>query len=133
LEVSGLFSGRLDLVVNKKDFDFEIDLYELTPNGEYVQLAPFWARASYLGHQGRRVLLTPGRRVHLDFRSIRLMSRRLEKGSRVVLVLSVIKGPDRQINYGSGKDVSDETIRDAGPKLAIRWYGDSYVDLPVSR
>jgi len=31
-------------------------------------------------------------------------------GSRVLAVLSVIKEPGRQINYGTGKDVSDETI-----------------------
>ncbi len=132
-EVSGLFSGRLDFVANKKDFDFEIDLYELTPKGEYVLLAPYWSRTSYAGHPGRRDLLTPGKRHRLDFRSIRLMSRALQPGSRVVLVLTVIKGNDRQINYGSGKDVSAETVKDAGAPLVIRWYGDSYVDLPVWR
>jgi len=130
-EMSGLFSGHLDFVANKKDFDFEIDLYELTPSGRYVQLAPFWTRASYNGHPSERRLLTPGARVRLDFKSIRLMSRQLQAGSRVVLVLSVIKAPDRQINYGTGKDVSDETIRDAGAPLEIKWYGESYVDLPV--
>jgi uncharacterized protein len=130
-EMSGLFSGHLDFVANKKDFDFEIDLYELTPSGHYVQLAPFWTRASYNGHPSERRLLTPGARVRLDFKSIRLMSRQLQAGSRVVLVLSVIKAPDRQINYGTGKDVSDETIRDAGAPLEIKWYGESYVDLPV--
>lgn len=40
-ELSGLFSGGLDFVANKKDFDFEIDLYELTSDGEYIQLAPY--------------------------------------------------------------------------------------------
>src|SRR5262249_8080136 len=132
-ELSGLFSGRLDFSANKKDFDFEIDLYELTAKGDYVQLAPYWSRASYVGHPGRRQLLTPGKRHHLDIRSIRLMSRRAEAGSRIVLVLSVVKSPERQINYGSGKDVSDETIADAKEPLEIKWYGDSYVDLPVCR
>ena len=132
-EMSGLFSGHLDFTPNKKDFDFEIDLYELTPKGEYVQLAPYWSRASYAGHPERRTLLEPGKRQHLDFRAIRLMSRQLQAGSRVVLVLSVIQSPERQINYGSGKDVSAETIADAGPPLEIRWYGDSFIDLPVWR
>ena len=31
----------------KKDFDFELDLYEQTPKGEYVQLTSYWTRASY--------------------------------------------------------------------------------------
>lgn len=132
-EVSGLFSGQLDFIANKKDFDFEIDLYELTPKDEYVQLAPYWARASYVGHLNHRQLLIPGKRQHLDFESIRLMSRELQPGSCIVLVLRVIKEPGRQINYGSGKEVSDETIQDAKSPLEIKWYSDSYVELPVGR
>ena len=132
-EMSGLFSGRIDFVTNKRDFDFEIDLYEQTPKGEYVQLTSYWTRASYIADRTQRHLLTPGKRRQLDFEDIRLMSRQLQAGSRVVAVLSVIKEPGRQINYGTGKDVSDETIQDAGDPLQIQWYGDSYLDLPVSR
>jgi hypothetical protein len=61
------------------------------------------------------------------------MSRQLRQGSRVAAVLSVIKEPGRQINYGTGQDVSDENIRDAGTPLDIKWYADSYLDLPVGR
>ena len=132
-EMSGLFSGSLDIVANKKDFDFEIDLYELTPKGEYVQLAPYWSRASYAGHLNRRELLTQGKKTRLDFKSVRLMSRQLRAGSRVVLVLTVIKDPGRQINYGTGKNVSDETIDNAAAPLEIKWLAGSYVDLPVWR
>jgi hypothetical protein len=132
-ELSGLFSGRLDFVTNKKDFDFEIDLYELTPHGEYVQLAPYWSRASYVGDHTRPHLLTAGKRQHLDFESIRLMSRQLQQGSRIVAVLRVIKEPGRQINYGTGEDVSAETIQNAKAPLEIHWYNDSYLDLPVGR
>jgi uncharacterized protein len=133
IEMSGLFSGLLDFTTNKKDFDFEIDLYKLTPAGEYLQLAPYWARASYVRDGTRRHLLRPGARGRLDFGSVRLMSSQFEPGSRVVAVLRVIKESGRQINYGSGKDVTDETIRDAGTPLEIKWYGNSYLDLPVVR
>src|SRR5262249_113146 len=105
-ELSGLFSGRLEFVTNKKDFDFNVGLYELTPNGQYFQLAPYSARASYVGDLSRRRLLTPDKRQRLDFKSVRLMSHQLQAGSQIVLVLSVIKEPGRQINYGTGKDVS---------------------------
>jgi hypothetical protein len=130
-ELSGLFSGRLSFIANKRDFDFQIALYELTPKGEYVQLAPYWARASHVGNLSRRQLLTPGKTERLDFESVRLMSRQLQPGSRVVAVLSIIKEPGRQINYGTGKDVSDETIADAKEPLQIKWLGDSFIDLPV--
>jgi hypothetical protein len=39
----------------------------------------------------------------------------------------------RPLRLGSAKDVSDETIADAGASLEIRWFGDSFIDLPVRR
>ena len=59
------------------------------------------------------------------------MSRQMQKGSRVVVVLRVIKESGRQINYGTGKDVSDETIADAGDPLQIKWFEDSYISVPI--
>lgn len=133
IQLSGLFSGHLKFTCNKKDFDFEIDLYEQTPAGKYVQLAPYWTRASYAADPSHRRLLTPGKRETLDFESRRLMSRQLQAGSRLVVVLAIIKGSARQINYGTGKDVSDETIADAREPLQIQWFGDSYINFPVGK
>jgi len=48
-------------------------------------------------------------------------------------VLGINKRPDQQINYGTGQDVSDESIVDAATAMKIRWYGSSYIDLPVRR
>lgn len=36
-----------------------------------------------------------------------------------------------EINYGTGKDVSDETVADAGKPLEIHWNAGSYMDVPV--
>ena len=133
VEVSGLFSGHLEFVTNKRDFDLSVALFELTPAGEYIQLPPFQVRASYARDPAARRLLTPGVRQALDFTAIRLVSRKLERGSRIVAVIGPIKGPGQQINYGSGKDVSDETLADAGDPLEIRWLPGSYLELPVRR
>ncbi|WP_201315224.1 CocE/NonD family hydrolase [Dyella sp. EPa41] len=132
-ELSGLFSGRLDFITNKKDFDLAIDLYELTSQGGYIQLSQYWTRASYAADRTRRRLLTPDREQHLVIEGNRLMSRELAPGSRLVIVLSVIKESGRQINYGSGKDVSDETVADAGAPLSIRWQTTSFFDVPLQR
>lgn len=130
-ELSGLLSGRLDFIINKKDVDLAIDLYELTPRGRYVQLSQYWTRASYAANHTQRKLLIPGRKQHLVIEGNRLMSRQLASGSRLVMVLSVIKGSGRQINYGSGKDVSDETVADAGEPLSIRLRTTSYIEVPL--
>jgi uncharacterized protein len=131
IEMSGLFSGRLDFASNKRDFDFQISLYELTAEGQYIQLAPFWSRASFVADLSRRQLLSPGKRYSLAFRSVRLMSRQFGAHSRLVAVLSVLKESGRQINYGTGGDVSAETLADAKVPLRISWFTSSYIDMPV--
>lgn len=81
----------------------------------------------------RRTLLTPGQRTRLDFTSIRLTSRLMEAGSRIVVLLGPIKAPVMQINYGTGKDVSDETIADAREPLTLQIVGGSFIELPIAR
>lgn len=43
-----------------------------------------------------------------------------EPGSRLLVTLNVSKNPYTQINYGTGKDVSDENINDAKIPLQIK-------------
>ena len=40
----------------------------------------------------------------------------LEAGSRLLVLLDVNKNQFAQVNYGSGKDVSDESVGDAGER-----------------
>ena len=132
-EVSGLPSGHLELVANKRDFDFGISIFELRKDGTYRSLPPYQSRASYVRDITRRRLLTPGARERLDWKNVRLTSHLCEAGSRIVMVLSVIRSPGQQINYGTGKDVNEETVADAGEPLTIRWFNRSYLELPVWR
>ena len=134
-EFSGLFSGKLDFTVNKQDVDLTIALYELLPNGDYMQLYDpvYEFRASYAHDRVTRQLLRAGERQQLTFRSDRLTSRKLEAGSRVVVVLGVNKRPDRQINYGTGGAVNEESVEDGRVPVKIRWYSSSYIELPVRK
>ena len=50
-----------------------------------------------------------------------------------MIVLNVNKHPFEIINYGTGKDVNDETISDAKEPLQIKWYNDSYLRVPILR
>jgi uncharacterized protein len=134
-EFSGLFCGKLDFTVNKQDLDLTLALYELLPSGDYLQLYDpvYELRASYAHDRINRQLLRAGERQQLAFKSDRLTSRKLEAGSRVVLVLGVNKRPDRQINYGTGGAVNEESMDDGHVPIKIRWYSDSYIDLPIRR
>ena len=135
IEFSGLFSGRLDFTVNKMDMDLTLILFERLASGEYVRLfsPSYEIRASYARDRVHRHLLKAGERQQLEFRSERMTSRQLLPGSRLVLVLGINKRPDREINYGTGNDVSEESIADGKVPLKIRWHSDSYIDIPVRR
>jgi hypothetical protein len=134
-EFNGLFSGRLDFTVNKMDMDLNLILYERLAGGEYIRLfsPSYELRASYARDRVHRHLLRAGERQELTFRSERLTSRRLSQGSRLVLVLGINKRPDREINYGTGNDVSEESIADGKVPLKIRWHNDSYIEIPIRR
>jgi putative CocE/NonD family hydrolase len=135
MELAGLISGRLELLSNKRDVDLTISLYEALPDGEVVALfdPPYEFRASFLGDRRHRHVLPAGRRTALEFRSERLAARRLQARSRLVLVIAVNKRPDQEINYGSGENVRDEFIENAGAPLQIQWYTASYIEVPVRR
>jgi putative CocE/NonD family hydrolase len=134
-EFNGLFSGRLDFTVNKMDMDLNIILYERLAGGDYVRLfgPTYEMRASYVRDSVHRHLLKAGERQELAFRSERMTSRQLQAGSRLVMVLGINKRPDREINYGTGNDVSEESIADGKIPVKIRWHNDSYIDIPIRR
>ena len=132
-EIGGLPSGHLEVVANKRDFDFGISIFELTKDGTYRSLPPYQSRASYVADISRRRPLTPGARTILDWTNVRLVSQRCEAGSRLVMLIGGVRNPGQQINYGTGKDVNAETIADAGEPLTVKLFNRSYLELPVWR
>ena len=131
LEIDGLFQGHFQVIANKRDFDLSVNFYELKPDGTYLDLASYLGRVSYMQDRTRRQLLQPGQLRTLTFQSQTVTSRMLTAGSRIVAVISVPKVPGIQINYGTGRDVSSESIMDAGVPLRIHWLAGSYLELGV--
>ncbi len=129
--VNGSFEGEIMASINKKDMDVGITLFELTPSGEYFHLSYIIFRASYAQDISKRNLLNPHVKETIPFANTHFVSKRLEKGSRLVLALDVNKNPFSQLNYGTGKDPSEETIADGKELLEIKWYNDSYVRIPI--
>ncbi|HET9393622.1 MAG TPA: CocE/NonD family hydrolase [Candidatus Rubrimentiphilum sp.] len=127
---TGVFSGMLDFSANKRDFDFNIAFFELNARGDYTFVTNYQARASYVMDRSQRHLLVPGKRTRLAFTSSRITSWKFHPGSRMVVLVSIPKDPGVQINYGTGKNVSDESIADAKIPLQIKWYGDSILRIP---
>jgi putative CocE/NonD family hydrolase len=132
LSVNGQISGEIKASINKRDMDFILAVYEVMPDGRYFSLAYYLGRASYAWDMSRRRLLTPGKIETIPFSRTGIISRQMSRGSRLLVVLSVNKNAFAQVNYGTGKDVSDESIADAKQPLEVRWYSDSVIRVPVS-
>jgi putative CocE/NonD family hydrolase len=130
--VSGAFSGILDVTINKKDFDAGVTVFEELPDGELVHLGYWIGRASFTSDRSVRKLLTPGEAVKIPFETS-VVSRRIGSGSRLLVLLDVNVNSIAQVNYGTGKDVSEESIADADGPLVVRWHSDSYVTVPFDR
>lgn len=133
VSVNGLFSATLRVRINKRDVDLAAVLYEVMPDGKYFHLSYTVQRASYAADMTERQLLTPNRIETIKLENTLLVSRQLSTGSRLLLVVDVNRGPFAQVNYGTGKDVSDESIADAKEPLRVEWFNDSYVEVPVSQ
>lgn len=128
---NGSFTGNLWATINKKDMDVSLALYELMADGKYFFLTRYVGRASYAKDNSKRQLLKPNKKESIPFENTRFVSKKISKGSRLVILLNINKHPFEIINYGSGKPVSEETIQDAGEPLQIKWHNDSYIKIPV--
>ena len=133
-EIDGSLRGEFDITPSRQDVDLSVSLYEQTASGEYQLLfEPYDFRASYAGHRVHRRLLRAGERQLLAFTAERVTARKLAAGSRIVLLIGLNKRPDRQINYGSGKDVNSESIADAARPVRVRWHVRSHVEIQTGK
>ena len=129
--ISGSFSGELIFSINKKDVDVGVTLFEVLPNGKLFHLSEYIGRASYAKDETTRNLLTPNELFTFPFSNTRLISKKLQKGSRLLVIVDVNRNPFAQLNYGTGKEISEETIKDASEPLKIEWFTDSYIKIPI--
>lgn len=128
--VMGEFEGELVLAINKRDFDLGITVYEAMPDGRLFHLARALQRASYAQGREKRRLLTPGKEHRVRFITS-MVARRMQPGSRLLVLVDANKNPFAQVNYGTGRDVSDESVQDAGDPLVIEIRSGSYLAVPL--
>ncbi len=129
--INGAFTAQLETAINKKNMDIVIWMYELMPDGKYFNLGYSTQRASYAKDRSTRQLLQPGKKERVPIPYSFMTGKLFSKGSRLIITLGIMKNCEWQINYGTGKDVSDETIADASEPLQIKWFADSFIKVPV--
>jgi uncharacterized protein len=128
--VIGSFTGELTFVTNKKDFDLGVTVYEEMADGKLFHLGSALHRASYAENPEKRRLLSPGKPHKLAFET-GLVARQMQPGARLLVLVDVNKHPMAQVNYGTGKDVSDESVSDAGEPFRIEILSGSYFEIPL--
>ncbi|HEY2590373.1 MAG TPA: CocE/NonD family hydrolase, partial [Steroidobacteraceae bacterium] len=118
--MSGGLSGLLSFATNQRRLGIELMLYELLPNGDYFKLfaPPDAMELSNVPVHGPPRPIVPKRRERFPIRGERLTSVEFNAGARIVLVLAV-----QPPAAGAAKPST----------LEVRWYGGSYIELPVER
>ena len=134
LEVAGYVKARLFIELNVPDTDLAVALYEIRPDGQSIYLAEDFMRARYRESLSKAELVKPGEINEYVFERAYFFVRKLEKGSRLRLVVSCLNSPDFEKNYNSGRVVAQETAEDARTAV-IKLYHDknhpSLIELPI--
>jgi putative CocE/NonD family hydrolase len=136
LLVAGYSGVKLHIELNVSDTDIQVGLFEIRPDGTSIYLAQGWIRARYRNSISNSELVTPGDINLYDFKILDFFVRKLEKGSRLRLVVGPVNTPLAQKNYNSGGIVSKESADDAR-KAVIKLHHDkthpSRLELPVKK
>ncbi|UCC38754.1 MAG: CocE/NonD family hydrolase [Candidatus Aminicenantes bacterium] len=134
IEVAGYIKLKAYLELDVPDTDFGVGLFEIKPDGTSVFLGNDMMRARYRKSLSKEELVKPGEVNLYEFKRFYFFARKLEKGSRLRLIISSLNSPDLAKNYNSGGVVADETAKDA-KKATIRLYHDkkypSALELPI--
>ncbi|MEW6997211.1 CocE/NonD family hydrolase [Colwelliaceae bacterium BS250] len=130
-ELTGAITGNFEIAVNKQDVDIGYNFYEIDKNGNVFHFNNYRSRASFAKDMSKRQLLTADEKTSIPIINARMTSKLIQPGSRLVIVLNVNKNVWAQVNMGSGKNINEETIADAGAKLTIKWFNDSNINIPL--
>lgn len=112
-EISGNVKLTLWMSIDVPDTDFQVNLYEILPDGSSVQLTADQLRARYRESLEKAVPVASGEVLRYDFTGFTWFSRQVSKGSRLRLVVSSPNSIYVEKNYNSGGVVSAETAKDA--------------------
>jgi len=125
LELAGALSGQLTLHASRSELDLSIALYELLPSGDYFELfAPPDELCANGVAQGRRSIV---------YRSDRLTSVQLATGSRLVVVLGADAPAAERAGGCPARSVRAPSRTHPLVPFEVRWYGGSFIEIPIAR
>jgi uncharacterized protein len=133
-EITGYVKLVAWIAMDVPDTDFAAELDEILPNGTSVELTSDMLRARYRDSLTAEKLVKAGEVNRYEFSGFTFFSRRVQKGSRLRLVLTSPNSIQFEKNYNSGGIVADESGKDART-AHISLYHDpehqSFLELPI--
>ena len=108
--------------------------WEESPDGKRLPLSQTLQRLSYAVDRSKRILWTKDKVFHITLNNAYWMAKQLKKGNKLVMTFSQLGDKLWEKNYGSGKEVSTETLKD-GRLIKIKIYtgtkNPSSIKVPV--
>jgi uncharacterized protein len=135
-DVSGFFKLTAWIAIDQPDTDLAAFIYEIRPDGSSIRLTDDRRRARYRLSTREARLIDTRKPLRYDFDQFTFISRQINKGSRLRLVIGPINSIYSQRNHNSGGDVSAESASDART-VTVTLYHDrahpSALFVPVGR
>lgn len=114
-EISGFFKLSAWLAIDQPDTDFAVSVYEIRRDGSSILLTSDMLRARYRESLRTPRLIDSEEPRRYEFDRFTFVSRQIQRGSRLRLVIGPIDSIYWQKNYNSGGTVAEETLADARP------------------
>jgi uncharacterized protein len=123
-EISGFFTLSAWIAIDQPDTDFEVDVYEIRPDGTSLKMTGDAMRARYRESSRSPKLVGTKAALRYDFNHFTFVSQLLRAGSRLRLVVAPVNSIYSEKNYNSDGEVASESIKDARP-VAVSLYHDA--------
>jgi uncharacterized protein len=135
-EISGFFKLRAWLAIDQPDTDFEVIVYEIGGDGRSLWLTSDTMRARYREGLRHPALVRTSEPLLYEFERFTFISRLIERGSRLRLVIGPADSIHLQRNFNSGGIVAQESMSDAR-RVRVKLFHDpehpSALYLPIGR
>ncbi|HVH33164.1 MAG TPA: CocE/NonD family hydrolase, partial [Tahibacter sp.] len=112
-DIAGFFRLSAWLRIDQPDTDFNVDIYAIAPDGSSLFLSNDVLRARHRESLRESRLAVPGKVERYDFERFTFVARRLQRGSRLRLVIGPVNSFNLQKIYNSGGVVNAEGAKDA--------------------
>jgi putative CocE/NonD family hydrolase len=135
-EITGYVKLAIWLAMDVPDTDFAAELDEIKADGTSVQLTSDILRARYRESLTEQKLVKANEINRYEFKGFTFFSRRVEKGSRLRLILVCPNTIQLEKNYNSGGVVAQESAKDARTAHIALYHDvghESYLEIPVVR